>query len=586
MKQKLIFASLSLFCAYSASSSLPFFAREVPEPRLAFEPFVDPLPIPAHIRIDPSQPEITMHLTQLTNQLHRDFAGPATLWGYNGMSPGPVIDVEKNQAVRIHWQNDLPTKHLFPMPAGTMTTGPMDGSRVVFDGPRTPDAGTMGGMTVPGAPTLPDVRNVTHLHGAVVSESDPMNRLYNNDGWPDAWNVPGQQQIADYPNQQDARALWYHDHAFGQTGRNVAAGLAGMYVIHDDYERYLNLPSGQYEIPLIFQTFAVNGNGTVHYTDLVSNESFGNAVAVNGKILPYLNVEPRRYRFRMLDASNARMYGLHLVTADSARSPGPAFYQIGTDAGFLQKTAVLNDPNDPNAPLLFLQSGERADVIIDFSQYAGQEFILDNSNAISDPDGELPIPQLMLFRVGTSTNGKDTSSLPDDIRKIEKLKPEDVAVVRRIDMSQIDFPTGASLFQLNHRSWVYPKMNCNGNVWDYEIDTKPQIGNVEIWELVNTTTMIHPFHIHLMQFGIVDRRNFDVDQYKKTGNLVYTSDPIPADPNENGWKDIARANPKQVTRIIMRIGPYPGYYAYHCHILEHEDMDMMVPFQVVNSKQK
>lgn len=585
MKKKIVLRSFGLlFCflvAYSASSSFMQFPREHPEMALGFTPFVDPLPIPDHLRIRRFQKDVTIHLTQFKAQLHRDFPGPATMWGYNGTSPGPVIDVESNHLIRVHWKNELPTKHLFPAPLGMMTTGPMDGSKIIFDGPRTTtETGTMTGMASQGTASFPDVRNVTHLHGAAVTSSDPMNRLYNNDGWPDAWNVPGQEQIAEYPNRQDARALWYHDHAFGQTGRNVAAGLAGMYLIHDRFERSLNLPSGAYEIPLILQTVAVNGDGTTHYTDLVSNEFYGNGALVNGKILPYLDVEPRKYRFRMLDASNARMYGLHLISNDSSRSPGPAFYQIGTDAGFLEKTAILNDPSDPQAPLLFIQSGERADVIIDFSKYAGKQYILENTNAISDPDGELPIPQIMLFKVGTTLSAPDTSSLPTQIRKIEKLNPADAVQTRKIELKETDFPSGASLFQLDNRSWIYPKQSCNGSYWDYEIDTKPRLGTTEVWELVNTTIMIHPFHVHLVEFQILDRRPFDVDQYNKTGTIVYTGDVIAPDANEDGWKDVVKANPGQITRIIMRFGPYRGYYVYHCHILEHEDMDMMVPFQV------
>ena len=125
--------------------------------------------------------------------------------------------------------------------------------------------------------SMPDVRMVTHLHGAAVSESDPMDRAHNNDGWPDAWIRQGQEQIAEYPNPQTARTLWYHDHAMGETGRNVAAGLAGMYIIHDDYERSLNLPSGKYEIPLLIRSHGVNSDGTLYYTNDIGNEYYGNS---------------------------------------------------------------------------------------------------------------------------------------------------------------------------------------------------------------------------------------------------------------------------------------------------------------------
>src|SRR5205823_2842531 len=153
-------------------------------------------------------------------------------------------------------------------------------------------------------------RSVTHLHGAAVWEPDPLNRKYNNDGWPDAWIVPGESQVAVYPNDQSARTLWYHDHAMGETGRNVAAGLVGIYEIHDDYERSLNLPSGNFEIPLILQSRQVNDDGTLSYSDDISNEFYGNALAVNGKLWPYVELEPRKVRFRFVNVSNARSYGL------------------------------------------------------------------------------------------------------------------------------------------------------------------------------------------------------------------------------------------------------------------------------------
>src|SRR6185437_3659081 len=226
--------------------------------------------------------------------------------------PGPTIEVERGQTVVVHWKNALPTTHLLASPKGADVISP-------------------------------DVRAITHLHGAEVTEADPMDRLHNNDGWPDSWNVPGQEQIAEYPNHQSARTLWYHDHAMGETGRNVAAGLVGLYEIHDDYERSLNLPSGKFDIPLEIQSRGVNPDGSLYYTSDITNEFYGNAIAVNGKLWPYLHVEPRKYRFRIVNESNARSYSLKLVGADAASgSSGPAFYQIATGAGFLQDAVILN----------------------------------------------------------------------------------------------------------------------------------------------------------------------------------------------------------------------------------------------------
>lgn len=547
-------------------------------------PYVDPLPIPRHIMIPPGVSDITIPLTQFEFQLHRDFPRTATMWGYDGSSPGPALDVETNQTLRVHWKNELPTKHVFPAVPGAMNMGPTPGSKIVFDGPATElqKTNTFFRMIFDASSAnLPDVRNITHLHGAFISEDNPMDRHHNNDGWPDAWNVPGEEQVAEYTNHQSARTLFYHDHAFAQTGRNVAAGLVGLYLIHDEYERSLNLPSGKYEIPLVFQAAGLDADGARLYTDRVDKEFFGNGVLVNGKLLPFLEVEPRKYRFRLVNAGNARELGLSLVDANDPHVLGPALYQIGSDAGFLEKTVTLNDSNSENPLQLFLDPAERADLIIDFSQYAERDFILLNTNSITDFDGEMPLYQIMMFKVGSKVSEPDASSLPMAMKKIEKLKLEDASVTRRILLSQTDHPDGSTLYQIDKRAWVYPKSDAAGKeYWDYEIAHKTKANSTEVWEVLNTSILMHPFHVHQTQFQVLDRRTFDVDKYNETGKIIYTGNPIAPDLNEAGWKDVIRANARQVTRIIMRFGPETGYYVYHCHILEHEDMDMMVPFQV------
>ena len=580
-----ILALVLIFPATAAIYSLrPLEKKNTPQ-NFSVTPYVDPLPIPRHIVVPTGVSDITIRLNQFESQLHSNFPKAATMWGYEGSSPGPVIDVEQNQKVRVHWKNELPTTHVFPPVPGAMNMGVTPGSKIVFDGPTTAiqETNTFFRMIFDASSAnLPDVRNITHLHGAFVSEMNPLDRHYNNDGWPDAWNVPGEEQIAEYPNQQSARTLFYHDHAFAQTGRNVAAGLVGTYIIHDDYERLLNLPSGKYEIPLLFQAAQFEGDGVRTYTDQVDKEFFGNGVLVNGKLMPYLEVEPRKYRFRMVNAGNARELGLSLIDQSSVNTPGPVFYQIASDAGFLEKTVVLNDKTSEKPLQLFIDPAERADVIIDFSPYAGRNFILLNSNSITDHDGEMPLYQIMLFKVGTKVSAPDTSSLPMQMKKIEKLKVEDAVAKRQIVLSQTDKPDGSSLFQIDHRAWVYPKEDAKAQeYWDYEISHKTKANSIEVWDLINTSILMHPFHVHQVQFQLLERRPFNVDKYNETGVIEFTGDAIAPDANEAGWKDVIRANQRQVTRIIMRFGPETGYYVYHCHILEHEDMDMMVPFQVL-----
>ena len=513
---------------------------------MALSPFVDELPIPPRIIIPPASKDadITITMNQFKTKFHRDF--PETnAWGYNESSPGPTIEVEKGQKLTVHWKDQLPTTHLFKEPSG------------------------LGGMGSSNTDPKPDVRNVVHLHGAVVTETSPMDRHHNNDGWPDAWIVPGEEQMAKYPNKQKARTLWYHDHASAETGRNVAAGLVGFYIIHDKYERSLNLPAGEFDVPLMIQPKGFLADGSLYYSSTISKEYYGNTFVVNGKLYPFMNVEPRKYRFRILNASNARTIALKLLDLNDLVTPGPAFNQIGTDAGFLQDTVVLNDPTNADAPRLNLMPAERADVIVDFSNFAGRQLLLSNNARPDDPDASMPLPKVMLFKVASTISHPDSSSLPMHMREIKKIDPKKASVTRQIVLNQMTMADGSSMLQMNGKSWTDP------------ISEKPILGATEIWELIDTLPDSHPFHIHLVEFQVLDRRPFDTDAYVKTGVITYTGPAVLPEPNEMGWKDTIRASSRTVTRIIVKFGPYPGYYVYHCHILEHEDMDMMRPFQIV-----
>jgi spore coat protein A len=454
-----------------------------------------------------------------------------------------VIDVEKGQKLIVHWKNNLPTTHLFPAVSQ--------------------DAALRLGLCLP---TTPDVRTVTHLHGAEVTTINPADRLHDNDGWPDAWILPGQEQIAEYPNHQSARTLWYHDHAMGTTGRNVAAGLVGTYLIHDDYERSLGLPTGEYDIPLMLQAHSLDDNGMLKYASDVNLEMYGNSVSVNGKLWPYLNVEPRKYRFRMINGSNARSYAMKLLNNDD-QSDGPAIYQIGSDSGFLEKPVPFNIPNDVTSPRLVLSPGERADVIVDFSQAAGKTFLLHNTSR--DPgDGEIAMPGIMLFKVQAAVVGADRSQIPAQMQPIPRIAESEAKVSRRIVLGQSHDSAGDQMLSLNNKTWNDP------------VEENPKQGTTEVWELTNTLPDTHPFHMHLVQFQILDRTPFDVNQYFANGTVTLAGPAAPPDANEMGWKDTVKVTGNSVTRIIMRFLPYASYSVYHCHILEHEDMDMMRPFLI------
>ncbi len=522
MKAAHLFLALSLFPGFGA---------------YAFEPFVDPLVIPPSIVVPPDQTDLTIHMRQFTAKFHRDLPARAQ-FGYEGMSPGPTIEVNRDQRVNVHWVNDLPDQHVLARPKDAMNNG------------------------------VPDVATVVHLHGAVVEQPNTTDKLHDNDGWPDLWFTHGAEQIAAYGNPQSARTLWYHDHAMGTTGRNVSAGLLGTYLIHDDLERSLNLPSGKYDIPLLLQPKKLKDDGSLAYEDTITKEHYGNAFFVNGVMYPYLDVEPRKYRFRVINASNARSVGLKLIDLSDLASPGPAFHQIGNESGFLADTVTLNDPSRADSGRLLLMPAERADIVIDFSEFAGRTFILHNNLKPDDTDGVVPLYQIMQFRVGTRTSSADTSRIPTHIRDVARLDPASAVRSRRITFEQMDMGG-------------MPMLTHNGKMWHDPIDDYVTANTTEIWELVDTLPDGHPFHMHLADFQVLDRRPFDVEGFVKTGNIRYTGDAIAPLANEMSWKDTVRVSPGHVTRIIAHFGPILGHYVYHCHILEHEDMDMMRPFDVV-----
>ena len=314
--------------------------------------FVTPLSVPPVIRPKPGE-VIPVRMVPFRHQAHRDLS-PATMWGYNGIWPGPTLETRKGLPFSIKWSNHLPAKHFLPVDP-----------------------------TIHGAEeSVPEVRTVTHVHGAQV--------LPDSDGYPDAWvtsdGKAGPVAAADpthYPNEQTARMLWYHDHALGITRLNVYAGLAGFFTIRDDDEDALNLPSGPYEIPLMIQDRKFGVDGSLLYPPpkngthpMWMQEFFGDTICVNGKASPYLEVEPRKYRFRIVNGSNSRFYHLTLVPADASGKrngrpvDAPAFRQIGTDSGLLPVPLSLH--------YLIISPGERFDLVIDFSDFKGQNFALLN----------------------------------------------------------------------------------------------------------------------------------------------------------------------------------------------------------------
>jgi spore coat protein A len=547
--------------------------------------YMDPLPIPGVATpAGPNYYEIGAY--QIQQQLHSQLP-PTTVYGYGTSEatasyPGPTIVAQKGVPISIMWTNHLPMTH-------------------ILDYAIDP--------TLPRAMTTTGVPITTHVHGAEVEPQ--------SDGGPMTWFTADFAEtgpafagpIKHYPNTQLASTIWYHDHAFGYTRHNVYAGLAGYYIITDPASEPANLPAAPYDMGICIQDRMFTADGQLWYPNEGETEVhpkwipefFGDVIVVNGKVWPYLNVEPRKYRFRFLNGAQARFFSLALAERVTSTA-GPAFYQIGTDGGYLAEPVLLNDPTNPHSPRLLMGPGERCDVVVDFSAYSpGTEFLLKNTAKAPYPSGDVANPQnvgqIMLFRVVPST-GPDASTIPPQLATVNRLSnPSLTRVMTLNEQADEDGPIAVLL---------------NGTPYDAAVTELPVLGGTEMWEIVNMTADTHPIHIHLVQFQLLNRQKVNTHRYEMAFNAAnpflpttsYTpvdpspylkGKPVPADPNERGWKDTFRMNPGEVTRILVRFAPQdesPAYvfdataepgYVWHCHILEHEENDMMRPFRLVSA---
>lgn len=477
---------------------------------------------PVGHRLSPDHPPLQLPyykvaMREFEAKLHRDL--PATkLWGYGASSPGPVFETRSGEGLLVEWTNELPLKHFLPID-----------------------------HTIHGAEIdKPEVRAVVHLHGGKTPPE--------SDGYPENWYVPSKPAVFHYPNRQDATMLWYHDHALGINRLNVFAGLLGIFFVRDEWEDSLKLPRGKYEIPLVIYDRAFDMQGQLNYP--VSGDSkspwvpefSGDAIVINGKIFPYLEVEPRRYRFRILNGSNGRAISL---TFNTGQAWFPGFFQIGGDQGLL--------PSPVSVMRVRLTPAERADVIFDFSDHAGSEVFLRNDNL-----------NVIQFRVAAAKGERDTSVLPQALRPVRRIAEAEAVKTRSLTLGEVD--------DSNKRA---VRMLLNNAHWSMPVTENPLLDSVEIWNLINLTGDDHPIHLHLVRFQILDRRAFDTVAYRATGEIKYMGPALPPAPEEAGWKDTVRADHGMVTRIIIPFEGFAGRYVWHCHNLEHEDNEMMRPFEVV-----
>jgi FtsP/CotA-like multicopper oxidase with cupredoxin domain len=566
-------------------------------------PFVDALPIPSRLIAVEHDGRLTVGIHAGTHRFHRDLP-LSTIWGFEGMVPGPTIEAERGQPVTVEWRNEL--EGPFPV-LDTVASQPTGAEGV----PVQCLPGLSGGKPNRHAAALTG-HTVVHLHGGLTPAA--------YDGWAENLFAPGQPAVFDYPMDQRAALLWYHDHVMGITKLDVYAGLAGLWIVRDERERELELPEGlPFEVPLLIQdrNFDLDEHGRltgqlVHKTDPEVMEAFPPFTVVNGKVWPVLEVRPATYRFRILNGSNARTYRLVLLHEGTPELE--RITQIGTDHGLLRAPVPL--PHDG----LVLASAERADLLVDFSDFApaseltllntatapfdGSPFPVSDAENAADPEGLLPYPQVLRFRVA----GEQASrvSIPRQLATDYKAPAaEALAGARRRAIALVEREMGDEPNMLTMRELGPADDGPLVTVSDGDETTRyrvvaahfedkttffPMLGEYEVWQLINLTGDTHPIHLHLDPFQILARLPIryeipdgGIGERELAATVTLAREPDDEldhaiDDNERGLKDTIRVNPNEIVEIAVRFNSYSGRYMYHCHILEHEDRDMMRPF--------
>jgi FtsP/CotA-like multicopper oxidase with cupredoxin domain len=554
--------------------------------------FLDPLRIPPVITVPGDMPHGSLRITMrpASVKLHSQLP-PTSLWTYDGSFPGPTIEVRSGQTVHASWENAITGS--FPL--------------VAVD---VPVASATAGPGRDGAPLRADVAalpswTVVHLHGARTNAW--------NDGWTENAALVGGHQRSEYPNDQRATTLWYHDHAMGITGLNVMTGLAGMYLIRDEEENALHLPHGEREVPLIICDRNLDtdaqGNLTsqllhkiILRSDGVMFPFLGPFTLVNGVIWPHLEVDARWYRFRMLNASNSRFYGLTLRDEQGAPVTG-ALQQIGTDGGLLPKPVALDE--------VTLAPAERADILIDFSAFRGRSLTLANTLTSAIPGvPTTPNPDVMQFRVRTP-QVDDHFTLPGTISKsfvrlthdalpadhghrwvvltLLNGKDPELWEMEEIDQPPANLPVDG-IVQVKLADGTVTTLRRVNRTFRDAANFYIDYDGWEVWNILNLSPVVHPIHLHLVQFQTIGlgRQRFDIQGFNNdvggTSTPVTYMEPGTLDASDQGWKDTIRVGRPdgsgELVTIAARFEGGTGRYMYHCHILEHEDEGMMRTFVV------
>lgn len=541
-------------------TKLEMFVDELPDmPKLHGFHVVNGVPVSRSLRIG---------MFKIDWKFHRDIpATPVFAYGTSKKTatvPGPTIEALHGIDTHVTWTNHLPKKHILPWDPTIPTAMPR-----------------MGGI-----PT------VVHLHGAI---NEP-----ESDGNSNSWFTSGfgskgptwTKKKYHYSNNQHPGNMWYHDHAMGLTRVNLLAGLIGSYTLrHPEVEAPLGLPSGdEFDRTLMVLDRSFNRDGTLYMNHTGNNpdihpqwqpEYFGDAIVVNGKAWPYMSVRRRKYRFRVINASNARFFRFFFRN-------GLKFVVVGADSAYLEKPVKKSS--------ILLAPSEIVDVVIDFSRSNTSTAILSNDAAFPYPDGDGgPINEMngsvMKFLISKRhEHGK--SKVPENLIQYPSPDVSSAAQTRYIAMyeyaSEIDEPTH---LYLNNKSYEEPATET------------PKVGTSEVWYIINLTDDNHPLHVHLGLFRVLEQTKIENllefkncmnetnDAIKCQINKHATGHKVEVPQHEKGWKNVFKMRPKYVTKILVRFSyvhtdasysfdatAEPGY-VYHCHILDHEDNAMMRPLK-------
>ncbi|GAA3079676.1 multicopper oxidase domain-containing protein [Pseudonocardia yunnanensis] len=557
-------------------------------------PFLDPLRIPPTLK--PSAGATTeIRLVAAKVRLHSQLP-PTPMWTYEGHYPGPTIEVRRGQRVRIAWRNELsgafPAKGVFVQPSGP-----------------PPGIAATNSPGAQGAPARAELAGLTpwtsvHVHGGPQHAAA--------DGLADSGVTPGDAQLCEYPNEMGAAHLFYHDHAMPITAVNVTAGLIGNYIIRDSGEERVGLPSGAYEIPLMLAdiNFDTDSSGRINGQILIKRVQLAPAMSgampfaisttgpftmVNGVVWPYLDVQARPYRFRMVNAAVSRAYLLALIDEETGRTVTDAMQVIGTDGGLLDRARTVED-------VLTVTAAERVDVVIDFARFPNKKLRLVNTGALS-PDTGNPHPEVMQFRVGDAGRNGSTYRLPKKLSDFRRISAADVPkdaverfvliafnpagmpkLMELVDAGPRGRKTGAGIVQIALPGGTRT-FRIAAESFEETANFYAAAGSWEKWTFLNVDPakrqIVHPMHIHVLNFQLIERRALDPSGFDV--ELGGTTTPIsfgarrPIAVSESGWKDTVGVPVNEMVTVAGQFDEKTGRYVYHCHILDHEDEGMMRP---------